>query len=72
MKYCKDCKHYNDIGMLCVRGRRAAGNDPVTGRPEYTYKVLRPVNEERHSILPWRCGKRGRHFAPLNTEITGG
>jgi hypothetical protein len=63
VNYCKDCKHFNDFGLLCVRGRRETGNDPVTGMPEYAYTVLRRVREERESILPWRCGKRGRHFA---------
>jgi hypothetical protein len=62
MKLCKDCKHYNDIGLLCVRGKRQVGVDPVHGWPVLKYKVLRFARYERESILPWRCGKSGRHF----------
>jgi len=68
MNYCKDCKHFNDFGLLCVRGKRQKGNDPVNGAPVHIYTVLRPVREERESILPWRCGKRGRYFAPKESR----
>ena len=66
MRFCKDCQNYNDIGALCVRGKREAGFDAVTGRQEYRYTVLRCVRDERESIWPWRCGKSGRHFQRSN------
>lgn len=71
MPFCKDCKNYNDIGNLCARGKRKVGNDPVTGRAEYAYKVLDDAHSERESIWPWRCGRGGRYFEAANAELTG-
>ena len=70
MKFCKDCKNYNDIGGLCARGKREDGFNAVTGWQEYRYAVLRYASEERESIWPWRCGKSGRHFERSNAGYT--
>jgi hypothetical protein len=63
-KLCKDCKHYNDFWYLCERGRKQIGIDPIDGTPTYTYKTLESARGQRDSIMPWNCGKNGRHFEP--------
>jgi hypothetical protein len=64
MNICKDCKNYDEFRFLCVRGKRQVGIDPIQGAPVFKYDVLDYVWEQRESILPWRCGKKGRHFEP--------
>ena len=66
MRFCKDCRNYNDICGLCARGKREAGFNAVTGNKEYLYTVLTYASSERESIWPWRCGKSGRHFELSN------
>jgi hypothetical protein len=61
-KVCKDCKNFDDFGFNCVRGERQVGVDIVHGWPVHKYTVLRRAADERGSILPWRCGTKGRHF----------
>jgi hypothetical protein len=68
MKLCKDCKHYDDIIFFCVRGKRQVGIDPIQGAPIFKYKVLDYAWNQRESILPWECGKKGRHFSPRGTK----
>ena len=70
-RFCRDCRHYNDVGMLCTRGKQPSGKNLVTGDQEYKYKVLRLASTERESWMPWACGKRGMHFEKANAEITG-
>lgn len=65
MKFCVNCKHYNSFGNLCVRGKYHYHDNPVTGEKEFKYKVLRSANEERDSIFPWNCGKKGRYFVNI-------
>ncbi|MNT14601.1 hypothetical protein D3C72_1496150 [compost metagenome] len=62
MKLCKDCKHIDGMGTMCARGERQVGVNPVSGHPEYKYKVLAYASSERGSWLPWKCGKNGRHW----------
>lgn len=62
MKFCKDCKHFSDVGSYCARGKKVSGQHPVHGYNEYSYKVLEYAWAERDSWLPWHCGKNGRHF----------
>ncbi len=69
MRFCKDCRNYNDIGMLCTRGKRDAGFNAVTGSQEYSYTVLAFALIERKSIWPWRCGKNGRYFERSNAQV---
>ena len=66
LKFCIDCKH--EIQWNCCRGYE---HEPervslVTGRVVESYlRVLPPVcTNERHSIWPWRCGKKARFFEP--------
>ena len=68
MNLCKDCKHYDEYFYNCVRGRRQVGVDPVHGDAVYEYKVLQLARSQRESILPWNCGKKGRHFSPRGTK----
>ena len=71
MVFCKDCKHYNDFGGLCVRGETVVGHNPVTGNEELKYETLRSAEEERGSFWPWHCGKAGRRFVRSNAEVSG-
>lgn len=68
MELCKDCKHYNDVGDLCVRGKHQVGVDLIDGPPVYEYRVLEPAHWQRGSIMPWKCGKRGRYFEPREAK----
>ena len=61
-RLCKNCKHYNDFALYCVRGKHQVGVDPVDGRPVYKYKVCDSASMERESWWPWSCGKSGRYF----------
>lgn len=65
LKLCINCKHYDNFGNLCVRGKYHNSCDPVTGEKVFEYKVLRSANEERASIFPWHCGKKGRYFVNI-------
>lgn len=68
-RFCRDCRHYDDVLMLCTRGKQPSGKNPVTGDQEYKYKVLRWASTERESWMPWSCGKRGRHFEKANDGL---
>lgn len=62
MRFCKDCKHLDGVGTLCIRGRYDKGIEPVHGRPITIYPIIVNASDERKAIMPWRCGKKGRHW----------
>lgn len=57
---CKECKSFSD--GYCERGKKLTGVDPVWGHNTYSYRAFDYAFLERGSILPWRCGKKGKFF----------
>jgi hypothetical protein len=69
MKTCVTCKHFCDLGLLtCDRKKRYVEvPDLVTGGSRQVNKggFYETPHEERASILPWRCGSKGRYHEPM-------
>lgn len=70
-RVCKNCEHFESsaYSSKCVRGKRQVGIDPVHGMPIYKYIVNSDAIDERHSILPWKCGMKGRYFEEKQEEV---
>lgn len=70
MKLCKDCAFYDEKKLFrCTRTVSGySRTNVVTGKPQWvdtsSINDWRDPDTERHSIRPWRCGKKARHFKP--------
>lgn len=69
MNICANCKfcHLKKGLRSCTRDAGPAVVDPVTGYREFE-RDPRDCRQERESILPWRCGKSGRHWKHRDAE----
>ncbi|WP_266156762.1 hypothetical protein [Dyella silvatica] len=77
MKRCIDCKFSRYIYVYdnhrCERLHTfATVPDPVRGGTKEINTTplssYRNCEDERGSILPWRCGSKGRHFKPEDSK----
>lgn len=67
---CRDCVFYRSVGGFygsyasCDRQRveKVVGQDPINGHKETRTEGVVDAEEERATIMPWRCGAKGRHF----------
>ena len=64
VNFCRDCKHQGSWD--CWRGvnQQVQVLSLVTGTPVNgkLHKFPPTCHEERHSLWPWRCGKKARFF----------
>lgn len=58
---CIYCRHF--VARCSGCSNRIIGVDPIDG-----HEVAADAREERTSLLPWRCGPKGRHWA---TRLAG-
>lgn len=78
MKRCIDCKfsRFNPVYYTykCERLHTSATvPDPVRGGTKEvdttTLSAYRYCEDERASILPWKCGTKARHFQPIAKQL---
>lgn len=59
---CQRCKLKYESS--CGRNKAPVGFDPVYGGRLYNWSDLPFASDERKSLMPWRCGPKGRFFKP--------
>jgi len=64
MKYCKDCKHFREVGLFNARCCHGKIDDPVWGnRPRWI-----DATKNRESTAEGDCGMDARFFEPKPPE----
>jgi hypothetical protein len=61
---CCNCVHFNQNDRNCGRGQKYQKLDLMHGQTYTAYKPYKYAKSQRLSLLPWKCGKRGRFFQP--------
>ncbi len=66
MNFCKDCKHFNDLGngiSICIHPE--APRSPVYGNFSGTCDLMRSPN----ALIQPRCGPVGNWFEPIPNAL---
>jgi len=59
---CSNCVHFNGYDLSCNRKQAYQKLDLIHAQTYVTYKPYKNARTQRLSLLPWKCGKRGRFF----------
>jgi len=67
MKLCKDCRHFNVLGIRSVKdaqcGRRFLSHSAIDGTPIYPFCDW---ERDEYPHLPERCGPEGKNWEAKN------
>jgi len=59
---CNNCAHFDSYDHRCKRKQKYHELDLIHAQTHVAYRPHKNASIQRFSLLPWKCGKRGRFF----------